>query len=123
MRAARPPRRRCAGAPPVSRRPQGVGPAREPGWARPAASSPTSSSWLPAFPSLACSYDAGQLLLMSLSTELSVLGPPCTYFTMPVQKLPEPTAEGMRSEASNRAVLALSAAVSTFDASANCLLA
>jgi len=38
-------------------------------------------------------------------------------------KLPDPTAEGMRSEASNRAVLALSASVSTFDASASCLLA
>ena len=45
------------------------------------------------------------------------------YFTIPVQKLPEPTAEGIKSEASNRAVLAFRAAVRTFDASASCLLA
>ena len=40
------------------------------------------------------------------------------YSTMPVQKLPEPTSAGMRSEASKRPVPALFASVSTTDASA-----
>ena len=40
------------------------------------------------------------------------------YSTMPVQKLPDPTAEGMASEASNRALPLWIAAVVTPDAAA-----
>ena len=46
---------------------------------------------------------------------LAVFGQP--RFTIPVQKLPEPTAEGMASEASNRAVPACNAFVTVSEAS------
>ena len=50
-------------------------------------------------------------------------GPPLTYSIIPVQKLPLPTAAGMRSEASKRPVPSLSAVVSTSDAPARMSLA
>src|SRR5581483_3634963 len=67
--------------------------------------------------------DFGQLFSMSPSTPLSEPGPFWKYLTMPVQKLPDPTADGIWSEASNRAVPDARAVVSTVDGSPSCLLA
>ena len=53
----------------------------------------------------------GQLASMSSSTPSSESGPLWTYSSMPVQKLPPPTAAGIRSDASNRPVPAASASV------------
>src|SRR4029450_2155041 len=58
-------------------------------------------------------YELGQLLSMSLRMPSRELGPSFMYLTIPVQKLPDPTAAGIRSEASNRAVPAVRPSLST----------
>src|SRR4051794_4983554 len=60
----------------------------------------------------------GQVWLISLSTASSELGPCLRSLPIPVPSLPEPTAAGIRSEASNLPLPSFSAAASTVDACA-----